>query len=419
MSFSRIFGLLKDTFSQFNEDKAPRLGASLAYYTVFSLAPLLVIAIGIAGLVFGAEAARGQIMNSIGGLVGDQGAQGIQAMVQGASQQRTGGIVATIIGIVALLFGASGVFGALQDSLNTMWEVQPKPGRGIMGLIKSRFFSFTMVLGTGFLLLVSLIVSTGLSAFGAWLGNAMPGGEGLWQVINFIFSLAVITVIFALVFKYIPEAKIAWRDVWIGAFITALLFTIGKFVIGLYLGHSAFSSSYGAAGSLLVLLLWVYYSAQILFFGAEFTQVYANTYGSRMTPKPGAVPMTEEARAEQGMARKPDVVTAAQTDRSVEAVAKEREGERADQKPQPAVVQTGRRDTASGNGQQPAPSNGSARNGELAQPPAHLQRANGASSSHNGQQNGGFSLKEGVKALGLGAAVLALQKFNARRHSTE
>ncbi|MFN8498322.1 MAG: YihY/virulence factor BrkB family protein [Anaerolineae bacterium] len=409
MSVSKIFGLLKDTFSEFSEDKAPRLGASLAYYTVFSLAPLLVIAIGIAGVVFGAQAAQGQIMNAIGGLVGEQGAEGIQAMVAGASRQPSGGIIATIIGLVALLFGASGVFGALQDSLNTMWEVQPKPGRGILGMIKDRFFSFSMVLGTGFLLLVSLIISAGLSAVGAWLGNALPGGEALWQVINFIVSLAVITVIFALLFKYIPDAKIAWRDVWVGAFITALLFTIGKFAIGLYLGHSAFGSSYGAAGSLLVLLLWVYYSAQILFFGAEFTQVYANQYGSHVAPEPGAVPLTEEARAEQGMPRKPDVVTAADTGQSVEEVAKSREGERADQKPQPGGAQAAR---------QAPPSNAQAQAHELTQPPRPAQNGDAGSNGHTAQ-SGGFSLKEGVKVLGLSAAVFALEKLNGRRRSTE
>lgn len=409
MSYKDIVGLIKETVDRFNEDKGARLGASLAYYTIFSIAPLLVIAVAIAGAVFGRSTAQGQVIGTIQSVVGQQGGQAIGAMVESASQPRAGGILLTLLGIVTLLLGASGVFGALQDSLNTIWGVQPRPGGGLKGMVKERFFSFTLVVGTGFLLLVSLVVTAGLAAAGKWFSDAMPGGAGVWEGVNFVFSLLVVTVLFALIFKVVPDAAIAWRDIAIGAFVTALLFTIGKFAIGLYLGHSAFGSSYGAAGSLLVLLLWVYYSAQILFFGAEFTQVYANQYGSHVAPEPGAVPLTEEARAEQGMPRKPDVVTAADTGQSVEEVAKSREGERADQKPQPGGAQAAR---------QAPPSNAQAQAHELTQPPRPAQNGDAGSNGHTAQ-SGGFSLKEGVKVLGLSAAVFALEKLNGRRRSTE
>jgi membrane protein len=199
------------------------------------------------------------------------------------------GIVSSIVGIVVLLFGASGVFGELQAALNTVWEVQPKPDRGLWGMIKDRFFSFTMVLGVGFLLLVSLLLSAALSAVGRFLSERLPGGEALWQVLNFVISLGVVTSLFALIFKVVPDVKIEWRNVWIGAAVTALLFTLGKFLLGLYLGKASFASMYGAAGSLVVLVVWVYYSAQILFLGAEFTQVYARHNGSNMRPSSNAV----------------------------------------------------------------------------------------------------------------------------------
>ncbi|CAA9233728.1 MAG: Inner membrane protein YihY, formerly thought to be RNase BN [uncultured Chloroflexia bacterium] len=305
-----IFDLVKKVFSDWSEDRAPRLGAALAYYAVFSLAPLLVLLIGIAGLVFGQEAVQSRVMAQVGGILGEQGGSAIGEMIQGARKPSTG-IIATVIGLVTLLFGASGVFGQLHDALNTIWEVQPKPGRGILGMIRDRFVSFTMILGVGFLLMISLVVSAGMSAFGEVLGGFLPGPEILLQAINLVVSLAVITVLFALIFKVLPDAEIAWGDVWIGAFVTALLFTIGKFALGLYLGKSDVASSYGAAGSLIIILLWIYYSSQILFLGAEFTQVYANTYGSRVVPAEDAVPVTEEARAQQGMPSKETVESAA------------------------------------------------------------------------------------------------------------
>ena len=209
-------------------------------------------------------------------------------MIQRANQPTTG-IVATVVATATLLLGASGVFGQLQDSLNTIWGVQPKEGRGIWGLIKDRFISFAALLGTGFLLLVSLVLSAGLAAFGKWFGGWLPAPEVVLQVLEFLISFAVITGLFAMIFKILPDAQVAWRDVWVGAALTALLFTVGKFAIGLYLGKSDVGSAYGAAGSLVILLVWVYYSAQILLFGAEFTQVYANAVGSRIVPSKDAV----------------------------------------------------------------------------------------------------------------------------------
>jgi membrane protein len=292
--------LLVQTASDWSEDKVPRLGAALAFYTALSMAPLLVISLRVAALFFGDEAAAGEVERQGQAYVGKQGAEALQAMIENAHQEDSG-TIAAVLGVVTLLFGASGVFGQLQDSLNTIWEVQPKPGRGVWGFLRDRFLSFAMVMGCAFLLLVSLVVSTALSA--ATKFTAGFGEEFQWvgMLINFVVSFAVVTGIFALTFKMVPDVKIDWRDVWIGAVITALLFVIGKFALGLYLGRSSMASSYGVAGSLIVLLVWVYYTAQIVFFGAEFTQVYANRYGRRIEPSANAVPVTEDARAQQGM----------------------------------------------------------------------------------------------------------------------
>ncbi|HXG64903.1 MAG TPA: YihY/virulence factor BrkB family protein [Blastocatellia bacterium] len=298
-----IINLLKATYSDWSEDKASRLAAALAYYTAISLAPLLITLIAIVGFVLGQEAAQGQIAGQMQALVGDQSAQAIQEIIAHAHRTDTG-ILAAVIGVATLLFGASGVFGALQDGLNTIWEVQPKPGRGIWGIIKDRFLSLTMVLGVGFLLLVSLLLSAALAALGKYFEGLLPLPAFVWQAANLVISFGVITLLFALIYKILPDVEIAWGDVWVGAAITSLLFTIGKFLIGLYLGRSTIGSTYGAAGSLVVILIWIYYSAQILFFGAEFTQVYANQYGSRIKPDEDAMPVTEEARAQQGMPRK-------------------------------------------------------------------------------------------------------------------
>jgi membrane protein len=304
--------LMKETFSEWSEDKVPRLAAALAYYTAFALAPLLLIAIAVAGLVFGREAATNQIGEQLSGLLGPSAAESVNTMVAAAGANQGGGILASIIGVATLLFASSGVFGELQDALNTIWEVQPKPDQGLLATIKQRFFSFAMVLGVGFLLLVSLVISAALSALGGVVAGDQADQSLIWKAINFVVSFGVTMLLFALIYKVLPDVKIQWRDVWIGALVTALLFTLGKAAIGWYLGRPGTTSTYGAAGSFVALLLWVYYSAQILFFGAEFTQVYAKTYGSQIEPAENAVPVTEEARAQQGVPRREHVEQTAQ-----------------------------------------------------------------------------------------------------------
>ncbi|MEA3188055.1 MAG: rane protein [Chthoniobacter sp.] len=272
--------LLKETCHEFSKDKAMRMAAALAYYTIFSVTPLLLIAIGIAARVLGAKGATEQIFEQLRGLLGDAGAVGIQTMVESANRP-TGSIVAVLIGSVMLLFGASGVFAELQDSLNTIWKAPTPPSSGLWSLIKNRFLSFSMVFGIGFLLLVSLLISAGIAALGTILQGAVPGFETAAQLANFLISIVIIAVLFAMLFKLLPDTPIGWRDVWIGAFATSAMFTIGKFLLGLYLGRSAVVSSYGAAGSLIVVLSWVYYSSLILLFGAEFTEVYSRHHGTR------------------------------------------------------------------------------------------------------------------------------------------
>lgn len=299
-----MFNLLKDTVREWREDGANRLAAALAYYTTFSLAPLLVLIIAIAGLVGGQEVAQTQTMAQVQDLLGVEGREFVQGMIESASKPRTG-LTATIIGTVTLLFGALGVFGELQNSLNTIWEVKPKPAKGFVDGVKrfivKRLLSFTMVLGIGFLLLASLVVSAAISAMAAYIGNRWTLADFWLELINFLVSFLVVTVLFAMIFKFLPEIKIAWKDVWLGAAVTSVLFSLGKFLIGLYLGRSEVGNTFGAAGSLAILLIWIYYSAQILFFGAEFTQVYANRYGSRIVPDPGMVKLTEKERAEKGI----------------------------------------------------------------------------------------------------------------------
>jgi membrane protein len=299
-----MFTLLKETFREWREDGANRLAAALAYYTTFSLAPLLVLIIAIAGLVGGHEAAQSQVMAQVQDLLGVEGREFVQGMIQSASRPSTG-VTATVIGAVTLLFGALGVFGELQNSLNTIWEVKPKPARGFLDGIKrfvvKRILSFTMVLGIGFLLLASLVMSAALSALGEYISTRWPFADFWLELINFMISFAVITFLFAMIFKFLPEIKIAWRDVWLGAAVTSALFSLGKFLIGFYLGRSEVGNTFGAAGSLAILLIWIYYSAQILFFGAEFTQVYSSKYGSKIVPDPGMVKLTEQERAEKGI----------------------------------------------------------------------------------------------------------------------
>jgi membrane protein len=308
-----LWTLVKETFSDWSEDKAPRLAAALAYYTIFSLAPLLIIVIAIAGRILGDAAVTGEVAAQIQNLIGNEDAAKFIEEMVAAARKPTTSTVATVIGIFTLLLGASGLFGQLQDALNTIWEVAPKPGRGWLATIKDRFLSFTMVLGIGFLLLVSLVLSAALSAFGSFLGSDEE--SIVWQILNFVISFGVITLLFAMIYKVLPDVKIAWSDVWIGAAATALLFTLGKFLIGLYLGRSGISTTYGAAGSLVLILIWIYYSAQILFLGAEFTQVYARRFGTRIEPAKDAIPVTEDARAQQGMPSKESLGIESSNDR--------------------------------------------------------------------------------------------------------
>jgi membrane protein len=301
-----IFPLLKQTFNEWLDDKAMRMGAALSYYTIFSIAPLLIIVMAIAGAVFGTEAAQNRIAGEISETVGPDSARAIQDMVKHASDTGTG-TLATVIGIIVLVLGATGVFGELQDSLNTVWKVAPKPGRGLWGIVHDRFLSFTMVLGIGFLLLVSLVASAALSALSAWSSGVLPGGEVLWHVVNSVVSFGLITLLFAMMYKLLPDVQMAWGDVWIGAAVTALLFTIGKYLIGLYLAQAGVASAYGAVGSLVVVLVWVYYSALVFLFGAEFTHVYADRFGSHVRPAANAVPLTPEELARQGLPRSADL----------------------------------------------------------------------------------------------------------------
>jgi membrane protein len=226
------------------------------------------------------------LFSQVSGLVGSEGGDAIQALISAANRPKTGAW-ATVIAVVTLFVGATGVFVQLQDALNSIWGVRRAPGRGVRNFIKDRLLSFALIVGIGFLLLVSLVLSAGLSALGKYMGGLLPVQETLWQGINFVVSFGVITLLFAMIFKLLPDVKIAWRDVWIGAMLTALLFNLGKFLLGLYLGRSSVTSAYGAAGSLVIVLLWVYYSAQILFFGAKFTQLYASQYSSHLEPAPG------------------------------------------------------------------------------------------------------------------------------------
>ncbi len=305
-----IWQLLKDIVLAWTEDKAPRLAAGLAFYTMFTLSPLLIIVIAIAGWAFGQEAARGQVVGQIQGLVGSESAHAIEDFLKQVNAPRSG-IIATAIGLATLLIGVWWVFGELQDALNTIWEVAPKPGRKTLEVLRARLISFAMMLGVGFLLLVSLMLSAALSALGTYLIGLLPDFEAALQVVNIVLSFGIITLLFAMIYKIVPDVVITWGDVWIGAAATAMLYTIGKYLIGVYLGTSSTASAFGAAGSLVVILIWIYYSAQILFLGAEFTKVYAQRYGSRIVPTEIAVPVTEEARAQQGLPS-PATVMAAQ-----------------------------------------------------------------------------------------------------------
>jgi len=298
-----MWPLLRATMSDWYEDRAQRIGAALAYYTIFALAPGLVIVMALAGLMLG-PGAESQIMGQIRELIGEQGATAIEATIRSARNE-TLGATGTALALVPLVFGLWGVFGELQDGLNTIWGVTPKPGRRIRDILKERFWSFAMVVGIGFVLLVSLVLSAWLAAVGTYVGSLLPAPAAGLEALNFVISFVVITGSFALIFKLLPDVRIAWRDVWLGAAVTSLFFTVGKFLIGLYLGKSAVASAYGAAGSLVIIVVWVYYSAQILLLGAEFTKMWTKRRGSGFVPEKTAVPVTQEARAEQGLGPRP------------------------------------------------------------------------------------------------------------------
>lgn len=275
--------VLKAGLAGWWNDNVSRLGASLAYYTLFAIAPVLVIAIGIAGIVFGPDAVRGQIVHQVDNLIGLEGGRAVQALLQGASNH-SAGVLATVIGSITFLLTATGAFLELQYALNTIWRVAPKTSASIREFLMQRLISFGLVVAIGFLLMVSLAVSAALAAFSGWLNASAPGMAVVWIIVNLIISIGVTTLLFALLYKVLPDVRLDWRDVWIGALITSVLFAIGKTLIGLYIGRSSTASSYGAAGSVMILLLWVYYSSQVVLLGAEMTRAF--TASRKGAPKP-------------------------------------------------------------------------------------------------------------------------------------
>lgn len=280
MAIKRFYALVKQTVTNWLDDYAPSMGAAIAFYTVFSLAPLLIIVIGIAGFFWGREAAQGQLLDQVSALVGAEGGKAVESVVLGA-QEPAQGIAATVISVVILVVGATTVFAELQSALDRIWKVNAKKQSGIWALIRARLLSFGLILTLAFLLLVSLVVSTVLAALGSWLGGGIPGWEVLLQVINEAITLGILTLLFGMIYRFLPQVSVAWRDVWAGAFVTAVMFEIGKFLIGLYMAKASVASSYAAAGSLVIVLIWVYYAAQVFLLGAEFTRVYAEAHGSR------------------------------------------------------------------------------------------------------------------------------------------
>lgn len=291
-----VFDLVKAAAKEFLEDKSPKQAAALAYYTLFALGPLLLLAISLAALVVGQDAARNAVTAQMASFLGASGSEAIDTILTGADRQRAG-ILGTILGFALLLFAAGAVFAQLKEALNRVWEVEPKKAEGwkakIVHAVRKNFLSFAGVVGTGFLLLVSLLLSTLLAAAGRYLEGWMPGAALLWQVVNFVFTLAIVTIIFAAMYKFLPDARIAWKDVFVGAAITAALFVVGQFAIGYYLGAGPVASRFGAAGAIVLILVWVYYSSMIVFLGAETTQVYANLYGSRVRAASDAEPLRE------------------------------------------------------------------------------------------------------------------------------
>ena len=275
--------LLKRSFTDWNEDNAPRLGASLAFYTILSISPLVILVVAIVSLVFDRASAQAHLLAQVQSTMGPDGRKAVETMLA-SGQKASSGIFATVIGLLTLIFGASGVFGELRAALNTIWDAKPEASSGIWGMLRERFFSIGMVFSVGFVLLVSLLASAGLSAITKYFNGFLPIPAFVLGVINFLVSFLGIALLFALILKYVPETKVEWADVRVGALVTALLFTIGKSVLGLYLGKASPGSAYGAAGSLVVLVVWIYYSAQIFFFGAEFTHVHALSKKGTLEP---------------------------------------------------------------------------------------------------------------------------------------
>jgi membrane protein len=293
MTARSVWELLKDTGLRWWDNQGMRLGAAVAFYSMLSLAPLVVVVMAVAGLLFGQKAAQGELVEQMRGLAGDQGAEVIQTLLANAYQQPGTGIFATILGVAVLLFSAAGVFNELQDGLNTIWDVPPRVSGGMWEMIKARFLSFSMVLGVAFLLIVSLVVSAALAAVGKYAGAQQSHLASVMRVLHLLLSIGLLGVLFALMFKLLPDARITWRDTWIGGMVTAALFGVGKYLIGLYLGSSTIGSAYGAAGSFAVFLAWAYWSAQIFFFGAAFTRAYADRFGSRVRMYGGAAAAAE------------------------------------------------------------------------------------------------------------------------------
>ena len=282
MNVKQAFGLTKEAMSAWSSDYAPSMGAAISYYTLFSIAPLLVIVIAVAGLVFGVDAVRTVVFDQLHALMGEEGAEAVQDMLATASEPSTGAI-ATAVSVVGLLIGATTAFGEIQSALDRIWRAPAHEGSGLWFLLRTRLLSFGMILGMAFLLTVSLVTSAAIALIGKWWDGWLGGWETLAQIVDVAVSLGFLTLIFALIYKMIPRVKVSWHDVWIGAALTAVLFTIGKVLIGLYLGKSDVTSSFGTAGSLVIVMIWVYYASQIFLFGAELTRVYAETYGSRRT----------------------------------------------------------------------------------------------------------------------------------------
>jgi membrane protein len=281
--------LLKDTYREWSEREPFSNSIIIAYYTIFSLPGLLVIIVNLAGYFFGHEAVTNQISTQVGGMVGGDTAKSIEDMIANASKSE-GSTLATVLSVATLLFGATGVFYQLQQILNKMWEVKPKPKQKFLKLVKDRVFSFGLILVIGFLLLVSLVLSAAVTSISKWVSsNISEALVVLFSAIDIILSIGVVTLLFAAIFKFLPDAKIRWKDVWVGAFLTSILFVIAKFLLGLYFGHSNPGSTYGAAGSIILIMLWVSYAGMILLFGAEFTKVYADTYGHKVQPSEAAV----------------------------------------------------------------------------------------------------------------------------------